>query len=463
MPIGGVAAIPGRSLAAGVAVGYHPPIPRERSHTLEPALLTSSDERPPRLASRLSSRLVLAVLSLVIAMEAARASDIAPLERRVESARKKVEAPFAFLEDPRQSERLIRLFEEHRALVVEAREWLDDRENYPVPAKAYTGWVPGSDVQPGHDEMEVRVSRAVSKHNELMAALARSLKMRVDVAGERRPSTRPLKSPAPKVHQYGLATIESGVARLLEVFPERYADLVEARAALAEARAAADEAIGSSDETTDAETEKRGGITVQSDFPRKRKRRGPVDWFEGIDALARGDYDRAREVGSDLEGLKGEVFWHLRAHHVLGWNDRNPGGHDGRESGAVRVANAYRISLRYPPLAHHPKTQEMADDFALQMKEFGFMGHVHPSDPTRATLSDRARRIGYESSYGENCSSVAGGESNMWRWRADAGHHRTIIAPMATEVGFAVVTRAVLNTGDGYELPITRLFRFDRY
>jgi uncharacterized protein YkwD len=100
----------------------------------------------------------------------------------------------------------------------------------------------------------------------------------------------------------------------------------------------------------------------------------------------------------------------------------------------------------------------MARDHVEQMKIHQFFGHVHPSDPSRATLGDRAARVGYAAPEGENCSGFGGGESNIWRWRSDSGHHRTMVRPGTTEVGLAVADTAVLNVGRALDQPITWLF-----
>lgn len=371
--------------------------------------------------------------------------DLGRLERRVELAREKAAAPFSFLTDAKKAEQLRELFGEQEELLRTAWQWLDDHEAYPIPEKARTGWVPGSDIQPGHDEMEARVSRCVVKNNEIIRRLAGMLKIRAEPAGERRPTTTALKPPVPKVYQYGTLTMDAGVARLLGSFAERFEEFETAAAALEAAT-----------------PEKPRRRTNRLDLEEPQAAPGDVPsraFLTALGALSREDIETARSASRDLEGLERKLFWYLAAAWAMDWNGRNPNGHTRREVAAVRALNGYRIALGLAPLVHHPLTHELARDHSEQMSLVGFLGHVHPTDPSRRTVMDRAERIGYEDVLGENCSSTSGGEMNIWRWRSDGGHHRAMIQERATTIGFSIAGRGVLNTGSGRDLPPAALFK----
>jgi hypothetical protein len=47
----------------------------------------------------------------------------------------------------------------------------------------------------------------------------------------------------------------------------------------------------------------------------------------------------------------------------------------------------------------------------------------------------------------ENVSSERDGEKALWRWRADAGHHRVMIRPVFRAVGLGCTKVSVLNLG----------------
>lgn len=343
----------------------------------------------------------------------------------LERARTRAAAPFGFLSDTKVTSRLEQLLAAHDTALESAWEWLEDREVYPIPAKAYTGWRPGSDIQPGHDEMEVRVSRAVATNNEIVSLIAKRMKMRPDSVGARL-TRKPLSPPVSKVHEYGMVTFESALPRMLAKFEEQW---VEYR-----------ERLG------DAEVPKSEGAPSE-------------DFLAGVAAISRLDIEALDDALFDLEGVERRVLWYLAANRILSWNAEHPCGHQKAEAEAVQVLNGYRIALGLRPLAHHPKVYEMAADYADQMSTLGFMGHEHPSDETRRTLSDRADRVGYWNQLGENCSGVSSGQSNIWRWRSDAGHHLVMIQDQATEIGVGLSTRGVLNTGNGTDRPVTQLMK----
>ena len=406
----------------------------------------------PVVAIGLASVLGIGVARTVAAVEGD--GDVAnavdrKLAARVASAREAAARPFEFLGDPRDVERLHAAWDKLREAQEIADDWLNDPGSYPVPAKARTGWVPGSDVQPGHDEMERRVSTAVAAHNAALARLASGLGLRPGLVGSRRPTTAPFRMPAPMIAQYGVRTIDA--APFLERMAPKIAAWIEQR----------DEVYGP--------PRREGRVRLRQIGERSRRRTpeeggppvpdsGPSDAFlEAVAALAAPDVEAFDKALTEVERDSAEriVLSYLAAYRQMAWNQRHSNGHGKLELEGVRLVNAYRIAIGRFPVACHPLAHAMASDHAEQMRVHGFMGHYHPSDVTRRAPEDRAKRVGYETFLGENCSSVASGEPNIWRWRSDAGHHRTIIETYATEIGLAVQTRSVLNTGNGRALGLT--------
>jgi uncharacterized protein YkwD len=380
---------------------------------------------------------LLIVLAPTLAALAQPAADPGALLRRAAAERKRLAAPLAFLDDAETRDRLGTLFDERDKLAGEARAWIFDQQRYPTPPKAYLGWVPGQDEQPGHDEMERRVARAIVKHNELVDALAKALRAKPEVAGLKEPTRRDWDGTrvVPKVCRYGIATadgaFQSLIGRLEAVAPE-YA---KAHAALA--------AAGVADTEATAEA--------------------PL--VAALLHLGAGRYEEARAAGGAISGIEGRLFAEACAWRVLAWNRENANGHTEPEAKGVRLLNAFRIAAGLVPLAHHPRVQAMARDHSEEMKRLGFMGHEHPYDPTRRTMDHRARRVGYATVLGENCSAWGGDPSeSVIRWRADAAHHRVQMTPDAREVGLGCADRGTLNVGRSKgDLAITRLFEEKRY
>lgn len=360
------------------------------------------------------------------------AGDLTAEQRKVAAARKRLESTLDILNNKTKGERLTKLYQEHAELKAKAHEWLFGNKEYATPAKARTGWVPGKDTQPGHDEMEKRVSVLIVKHNELIATLCAALRFRFEVVGVKKMTTTPLTANIPKVYQYGIASATSGLDYLLKDYAKKYEKYQAARKAMEAAKGA------------DTEETKEKPI------------------LKALALLAQGKYAEARAAGAQLSGLEKDFFWHACAYYLVAWNRKNPGGHAPNEMKGTELINVYRIALGIRPLAHHPKLHEMAKDYSQEMDKHGFFGHVHPKDPSRKTHGKRAQRVGYSGVDGENCASGAAGEQSVWRWRADAGHHRGMIKPSSNEIGLASASKAVLNTGRGGHMPVTQLFSSSR-
>lgn len=350
------------------------------------------------------------------------------LQRKVAAARKGLSSMVSFLDDKAKHEKLAKLYAEHAELKAKAHAWLFGNDGYPIPAKAQTGWVPGKDTQPGHDEMEKRVSLLIVKHNELITALTGALRSKSEVAGERKMTTDPLTTNIPKVHQYGILSATGGMGCFLTDYAKKYEAYAKARA----------EWLAAKEAETDATRER------------------PL--LKALGELSLGRYAEAHAAGAGLTELEKGFFWHACAYHLIEWNRKNLGGHTPLELEATELINVYRIALGIRPLAQHPQLHEMAKDYVQEMDKLKFFGHVHPSDPSRKTFGDRAKRVGYQGVDGENVAGGKGGAHAVWMWRADAGHHRGMINPGSNEIGIGSTSNTVLNTGRGAQMPVTRLF-----
>ncbi len=372
----------------------------------------------------------LAGLSMLLLMSCSSglgAAEVSPTLKRAATARKALDQMLGFLSKKPYAEKLQKLSDEHEQLAQKAHEWLYDNKNYPFPAKARTGWSPGKDTQPGHEEMERRVSASVAKYNELMMALSVASRIPHEVLGG--PITaKPLVANISKVHRYGLVSLQKGLPLFLSAFKTKHAKYLEAKDAMKKSSAA------------DTEQTKESPLIA------------------ALGALANDEVENARQASTNLSGLEAQFFWYLRAFYVVGWNQANPLGHSEEELSGTRLLNVYRISLKLNPLAHNKKIHAMAKDFAQEMEKHKFFGHTHPSDPTRKTMGDRAKRVDYRGISGENCSGGGRGESAIWRWRSDAAHHRGMIQKSANEIGLGSTSKSVLNVGRSGESQVVKLF-----
>jgi len=296
-----------------------------------------------------------------------------------------------------------------------ARKILVDDERYPVPAQAHAGWRVGIDRQPGHRDMEKLVCAAIVQHNKTMVGLAKQLGVKTRVVGLKHPTLEPLEITR-AVNHYGIVVIDRGIDKLLKKHRDKLV---------------------------------------------KNPRDGPGDgaMARAIHALANHEYAAARTAGASLKGHEAVVWETVRASAVLAWNERNRASHGKEEQEGVRILNAYRVALGLPPLILDKRLHFMARDFAIEMAKGRFLSHQHPTDPTRRTLRRRANRARYKGKLGENVSSEGDGEKAMWRWRADAGHHRLLVTTLFRAVGMGCTKVSVLNFGDITTVKIVGLYR----
>jgi uncharacterized protein YkwD len=100
--------------------------------------------------------------------------------------------------------------------------------------------------------------------------------------------------------------------------------------------------------------------------------------------------------------------------------------------------NQARLAEELEPLVLDPLLSAVADDFACQMIEDGFLAHTHPVD--RLTPGERLTSAGYiYYAMGEN---LAAGQSSpeevVTDWLTSEAHRANILSPEWREVGIAV-------------------------
>jgi uncharacterized protein YkwD len=379
--------------------------------------------------------LLLATAQLVVAGDAV--AD--PALKSAENARKQLDSHLSFV----SSKTLVESYKGYTDAGEAARVYIFDDKKYPVPAKAHTGWVPGKDKQPGHEDMEKLASAAIVRSNLWTHAYCAAIGGSTLEVGEKNPTLAPVGEPVagkngekPKdatiraVEHYGFLSSEAVSIQFLKSFASDYEKYLKNRQEL--------------------ESKKLG------DTPQSENR--PL--IQAIGELALGHYAAAREAGNKLSSLEAGVFKQLCYDRALNWNRENASGHDTAEAEAMHVINAYRIALNFHPMALNTKLHEMAQDYSNEMARHNFFGHEHPTDATRKTFMDRAKRVGYAGAAGEN---IAGTEnvSAAWMWRADAGHHRNLLQ-RALEAGLGTVKSSVFNIGMATDNPITLLFAEER-
>lgn len=348
--------------------------------------------------------------------------------RDAEVARRRVDNLVSFLNQKAAADRFATLGKDHAAAGAAALQYLFDDSKYAIPAKAYSGWIPGKDTQPGYEEAERLVNAAATKHNELVTCLAQVMRAIPQTFGDRQPTLKPWSNPVPKVPAYGICAVPAVFDPLLAAFDKEYKTYQAARVKLETLKA--------------ADTEK------SADRP----------LYRALGALAAGRFDEARKAGATLQGAEAVFFRLACQHRALAWNASNLQGRSSIEAEAIRIMNLYRIALGLHPLAHNEKLHKVASDYLQQMDKLNFMAHVHPRDPERKTLGARGKRLGYPDISGECLSSSGKGNNEIWEWRADAGHHRIMIGSDDYEVGLAFGKHGVLNTGRGTEAPVVALF-----
>ncbi len=288
----------------------------------------------------------------------------------------------------------------------DAVEFIFDNQRYGVPARASKGWRVGIDKQPGQVAMERKVAAAIILHNQFTKAVAKGLGIPTRVVGRSTPTTTP-----PKIRggfcEYGIVVIDEGVKLLIA----RYARLRE----------------------------------VPDGLPK------------ALVALSKSKWADAKKHASSLRGARALAWELLRAAAVLYHNEQHPARHNTNERGGVRAANAYRYSLGLPPWVLDPQVHSMAKDFVNEMARYRFFSHYHPRDPSRRTLGHRVRRVRYRGRCGENASSMAHGARAVWRWRADAGHHRLLLMNFRA-AGMGCGRATVLNVGTTTKLKIRGIY-----
>ena len=162
--------------------------------------------------------------------QAAAQPDARLLNARLDSAHKRLEKRFAFLTSDGRRKKLTELYQNYKEHREKAWAYLFDKKTYPTPAKARTGWTPGRDTQPGHGEMEARVSATIAAHNHLIMVLNSNMGLRSASVGLPRPTAKAFDAKsAPKVPAYGFYSQTRGIDAFLKNFKRDYDRFVEAR------------------------------------------------------------------------------------------------------------------------------------------------------------------------------------------------------------------------------------------
>ena len=105
----------------------------------------------------------------------------------------------------------------------------------------------------------------------------------------------------------------------------------------------------------------------------------------------------------------------------------------------LRRINQERAAHNVAALAHCQTLEDQADQYACEMIECGFTGHVNPC--TGSTLRDRSIEFGYNGVYiGENLYEGQQPPDEVVRgWMASTrGHREAILDPTFTEMGVGV-------------------------
>ena len=385
---------------------------------------------------------IIVVLILVCCQRVHAADAVDPAIKTAESARKQLDTRLSFLTNATMSKQMTELYKAYADAGDDAHKYIFDDAKYAVPAKAATGWTPGKDKQPGQDEMERLVSTSIVKSNQWTGAFCAAMNGAPETVGDKKPTTtvtgeksaapppdgkKASAAAAPAIPHYGFLSAQSTAEQFLTAFAGDYEKYLKARAALEGKKL--------------------------TDTPLSENK--PV--IQAIGELALNHFADARDISKKLSGLELSVFQQLSYYKVQMWNKENLSGHSAAEADGVHLLNMYRITLNLTPMALNPKLHEMAHDYSNEMDKNKFFGHVHPSDASRKTMSDRAKRVNYAEIAGENITGIEP-VGSIWMWRNDAGHHRNLLGAKATEIGLGNVKASVLNVGGGSESAVVALF-----
>ena len=345
------------------------------------------------------------------------------LEQRIrlhQTARKALIAPAAFLDRPDRIKPLVLALDRHAVAAAKAVHFAMDKSQYPIPAKAYTGWSPGRDYQKGQILLEARVEVAVGLFNKLEAVLVRSFGSSVAasppggggfardyLAGRLTDSPRPLG-----ILKYDFTDATSAWSRIGATLIERHT-----------AYRSADEAL-----TLTHDLARRVGLPAKPNPPPLP----PPPIVGALAALFAGQYADADKLRPNA-ALANRIFNLLVRRRVLIHNAKLPGNFSRSERHMLHQLNLYRLSLNLDPLVANPKLHAAAREHSQWQARNRRMTHRRP-EPKLHRFGDRARAQGYPAARGENICAMPGPWA-VWGWRSDAGHHRNLIDPAARAAG----------------------------
>lgn len=115
----------------------------------------------------------------------------------------------------------------------------------------------------------------------------------------------------------------------------------------------------------------------------------------------------------------------------------------------IRLVNVERAKVGCDPLVENATLNAQANQFACEMIQYDFFGHVNPVTGTH--LRDRAEEFGYHyQKIGENLAAVPPNDCTpadvIQYWIGSTGHRKNMLDPEFTEIGVGIRTGGVYGT-----------------
>jgi len=367
-----------------------------------------------------------------------------------DNARQRLIAMTKLLCDPARRKMVTEALDVHAKAAAEVLRFAFDDKEYPVPAKAHTGWSPGRDYQKGQIPLEGRVEVAIGRFNQAETKLLRLL-------GYSLPLKRPGGGGFGKAY---LMDKLSDPGQPLRVLTYNIADSGLAWAKVGASLAERVKALKAAEEAFEktAEMARQAGVPTEDITPppdstssARTQQAGEIPALVlAAGALFAGEYAEATRLRPSDEA-DGRMFDLLVRRHMLVCSAKRRGDWTRPEQEAVYLLNLYRLSLNLCPLMINPKIYAAAAEHSQWQNQNNQMSHARP-EKDKSSFSLRLRVQGYRWGSSEN---IAGGtpKGAIWSWRADAGHHRNLISKRHRACAIAQVGRFVTyNTGTKIEI-----------
>ncbi len=367
-----------------------------------------------------------------------------------DSARRHLAATTRLLQNPARRKVVTEALDLHAKAAAEVLRFAFDDKEYPVSAKAHTGWSPGRDYQKGQIPLEGRIEVAIGRFNQaetkLLGLFGYSLPFKrpgggglgkAYLADKLRDSGKPLRVLTYNIVDPGVAWAKVGA---------NLADRVKALKA-------AEEAYHKT-----AEMARQTGVPIEEIDPPPVSTAAAKPQADGnIPALAlaagalfAGEYAQAAQLRPSEEA-DGRLFDLLVRRCVLVRGAKRRGDWTRSEQEAVYLLNLYRLSLDLCPLMTNPKIYAASSEHSQWQNRHNQMTHTRP-EKDKSSFSIRLREQGYLWGSSENIAGGSGKEA-IWSWRADAGHHRNLISARHRACAIAQAGRFVTyNSGTKIEV-----------